>query len=117
MGSPQRKIVNSDWFGGQPSRFIKSVVSKLFVLLDVLKPPLKTASRPDHPPETVADLRTHKESQTHHLPAKESKTTVFFLLLPYQTSCGYPEKAANFLYKIMKVSKKSDANKSFYIFV
>ena len=49
----------------------KRGVMKLFVLLDVLKPPLKTASRPDHPPETGADLRTtntpsSRQAVQHH---------------------------------------------------
>jgi hypothetical protein len=55
------------------------------------------------------------------LEGSESKTMVFFKITTEsdiaQSFYGYPQKAGNLRYKIMKVSKKSDANKSFYIFV
>ena len=47
---------------------------------------------------------------------KKDKMTVFFNYQHRRNSTRSSQKAANFRYKIIKVSKTSDANKSFYIF-
>ena len=75
---------------------------------------VQTASQPDYP------FLNYGPSNTPS-PRQGVQNDGFFLITTEpdiaQKFYGYPQKAGNLRYKIMKVSKKSDANKSFYIFV